>query len=134
MSDVVWQALIAAVLAVVMFVLQERSKRAAARDAAAAAARDAAAAGKAEAVRKDLVAADQKSDTKLDALATVAGATHTLVNNNMGVQLKAVAELRRWKANQTGDPEHVLEALAAEKLWAEHQKKQAVVDAGGQQP
>ncbi len=55
--------------------------------------------------------------------------THTLVNSNMGEQLKLTAELSRWKADQTGNPEHIRSAELAETKLREHEAKQANVDA-----
>jgi hypothetical protein len=46
----------------------------------------------------------------------------------MSVQLKLNAELSRWKAGQTGKPEDAAAATEAERMYDEHQKKQAVVD------
>jgi len=53
---------------------------------------------------------------------------HTLVNSASGVTLKLNAELSRWKAVQTNDPEHARDADKAEKLYLEHQRRQAKVD------
>jgi len=79
-------------------------------------------------VASDLEHSTTATDKKLDALAIVAEATHTLVNSNMAVQLKLTAELSRWKADQTNDPEHILAAEHAERLLKEHEHKQALVD------
>jgi hypothetical protein len=65
---------------------------------------------------------------QLGDLADVAAATHVLVNNNMAVQLKLNAELSRWKAEQTRDPADARAAEAAERLYREHEVKQAAVD------
>lgn len=55
-------------------------------------------------------------------------AIHTLVNSATGVQLKLNAELSRWKAVQTNDPDHSIAADKAERLYLEHEEKQAKVD------
>lgn len=65
---------------------------------------------------------------RIEELKKVADETHTLVNNNMGVQLKLNMELSRWKADQGNDPAHIRDAEQAEKLYNEHMEKQAVVD------
>lgn len=91
--------------------------------------RDQLAAKKVEAVKVALEASGKATDKKLDAIAEVGDATHTLVNNNMGIQLKLNAVTLRRLAGitkKTGDREA---AIAAEKLYAEHMAKQAVVDA-----
>lgn len=55
-------------------------------------------------------------------------AIHTLVNSATGVQLKLNAELSRWKAEQTGYPDHIKAADKAEQLYLEHEEQQAKVD------
>lgn len=55
-------------------------------------------------------------------------AIHTLVNSAMGVQLRINADLSRWKADRTGNPEHAKDAEKAEKLYLEHEESQAKVD------
>lgn len=66
---------------------------------------------------------------KLNRIGKVAEQTHILVNSRMGVQLRYVADLSAWKAKQTGDPADQLAADQAQKLLAEHEGKQAQVDA-----
>ncbi len=117
-SDVVWQALIAAAMTIIMAYMSQRTKDAVAKTADAAA-------GKAEEVKTTLAAATAQQDGKLDRI-------HTLVNSNMGVQLRMTAELARWKAVQTRDPKHIAEAENAERLYREHVEKQAAVDAADQ--
>jgi len=67
---------------------------------------------------------------KLDKIAETSDKTHTLVNSNMGVQLKLNAELSRWKADQTKDKSDEAAAIQAEHMFREHEGKQATVDAG----
>lgn len=55
-------------------------------------------------------------------------AIHTLVNSNMGIQLKLGAELSRWKAVQTGQTADLEAAAKAEQMLREHEAKQAIVD------
>lgn len=55
-------------------------------------------------------------------------AIHTLVNSATGVQLKLNAELSRWKASQTNDPDHARAADKAEQLYLKHEQQQAKVD------
>jgi len=87
------------------------------------------AAVKVEEVKQTLEAKTTKNEAKLDDLAIMGKATHTLVNSSMSAQLKLVAELSRWKANQTNAPEDTQAADVAERLYREQQAKQARVDA-----
>lgn len=68
-------------------------------------------------------------DRHAKAQALVSKDIHTLVNNNMGVQLKLVMELSEWKAKAEPSPENVAAAEAARANYEGHQRKQAVVDA-----
>jgi hypothetical protein len=60
---------------------------------------------------------------------------HTLVNSNMGVQLKLNAELSRWKANQMkggpGAADAERAAVEAEFIYQSHVAKQHAVDTKG---
>jgi len=69
-----------------------------------------------------------KQDEKLTSIAKTGRDTHTLVNSNMGVQLRLNAELSRWKANETKLQIDKDAADLAEKLLDEHLAKQATVD------
>jgi hypothetical protein len=127
-SDVVYQALIAAAATVILAYLQMRT-RASVQDAAAeASAASGHAAGAAREVRRTLQDNTAATDGKLAGLATVAAATHALVNNNMAVQLRLNAVLARRLAELTGDPEDARAADLAERLAAEHAAKQDGVD------
>ncbi len=77
-----------------------------------------------DALKQSTVAAAVKADEGLK----IAKDTHTLVNSNMGVQLRLNAELSRWKANQTGLPEDARAADVAERMIREHEAKQRLVD------
>lgn len=63
------------------------------------------------------------------AIAKVADATHTLVNNNMGLQLRMTAVMSRTVADLRGSPADIKNAEEAELLLAEHQSLQDKVDA-----
>ena len=65
----------------------------------------------------------------LDVIEKTGEKTHTLVNSNMGVQLRMHADLTQRMAEKTKEPEDIAAALQAKKLWDEHQGKQATVDA-----
>lgn len=73
---------------------------------------------------------DESVVEKLDKAAVVAQDTHTLVNKNYGVQLSLNAGNARWKANTTKDQADIKAADDAEALLRDHEKQQAVVDAG----
>jgi hypothetical protein len=85
--------------------------------------RDKLAAQKVEAVKVALEASNRVSSKKLDDI-------HTLVNNNMAIQLKLNAVTLRRMAGLTQEVGDIEAAAAAEKLYAEHMAKQALVDAG----
>lgn len=62
--------------------------------------------------------------------AKVATDTHTLVNSNMGVQLKKAMMQSRRLAILEATPENQKEAAEDERLYGEHVARQAVVDSG----
>ncbi len=69
------------------------------------------------------------NNKKLDGLAQVAQDTHTLVNSNMAVQLKLNAVMSRRLANMPNATEDDKRAAdLSEKLFHEHEVKQATVD------
>lgn len=86
--------------------------------------RDKEIAAKVEAVRVEA----KEGSNKLEAIAKVSEATHTLVNSNMGAQLKLTAVATRRLAALTNDQADLDAADLADKLLAEHEAKQAVVD------
>ena len=75
----------------------------------------------AEEVKKALQATNKTQDQKLSSI-------HTLVNSNMGAQLKISAIALRRVADLTKHPNDVAAADVAEKLLDEHEAKQATVD------
>jgi hypothetical protein len=92
MSDVVWQAVIAGSVTVVLAVLHQRDSK------------------------------------KLDRISETGEKTHTLVNSNMGAQLKLNATVTHRLAMLTGDPVDEEAAVLSKKMLDEHEAKQAVVD------
>jgi hypothetical protein len=66
---------------------------------------------------------------KLNSIQKTGETVHTLVNSNMGTQLKLNAISLRRLATITNNPVDVDAAMLAEKLLKEHEAKQAVVDA-----
>jgi hypothetical protein len=87
------------------------------------------AAGKVDDVKTTLEHSTAATDVKLDGLAKTGDAIHTLVNNAMGVQLKLNAVLaRRLASMANATPGDIEAAKAAEALFDEHMKKQAIVD------
>jgi hypothetical protein len=104
------------------------------KDAALAQAAAAAAAALAKKSAVVTAPASALSERKLDGLAVVTDKTHTLVNSNMGVQLKLNALVSRRLADLTRDPADITAAELAERLYHEHQGKQAVVDSGSKTP
>jgi hypothetical protein len=85
-----------------------------------------------EQVKKDLTISQDVVNEKLDKAEKIAVMTHTLVNSNMGAQLKMHALLARRMADKTHEPDDISAAKQAERLLAEHEGKQAVVDQGKQ--
>lgn len=67
---------------------------------------------------------------KLRTIGKVADKTHTLVNSNMGIQLRLNAGNSQIVAELRGRPEDIQAAKLAEKMLADHEGKQATVDAG----
>ncbi len=110
MSDVVWQALIAALLAMYM----EWSRRQAA--------------GKVENVRKSLASNNSEAATSMENLTAVADATHALVNSQHGIALATVYEQAMKIAELTGDPADRAKAERAKRNLVDHEHKQARVD------
>lgn len=86
-------------------------------------------AAKAETVKRTLDATTKVTDEKLDSLEKVTTETHALVNSGSLVTLKLLAEVSRWKATQTKDPDHLKAAELAEQNVRDHEAKQAELDA-----
>jgi hypothetical protein len=79
-------------------------------------------------VKKTLDDNTQATAAKLEGLHDVAVATHTLVNSNMGNQLKISALALRRIADMTKHQDDEMAAALAEGLLAEHMARQAIVD------
>lgn len=87
------------------------------------------AAVKVEEVKTTLAISNQVTKEELHEIKEVGIATHTLVNNNMGIQLKInVVALRRIASLCDATLEDKEAAEMAEKLYSEHMAKQAIVD------
>jgi len=69
-----------------------------------------------------------KINKKVDSAKKVNDATHTLVNSNMGVQLKIAMGLAARVAELTGHKDDYADAVQTKKLYDDHMKKQALVD------
>jgi hypothetical protein len=65
---------------------------------------------------------------KADGIVSVSHDIHTLVNSNMGAQLKITMLLADRVASLTNDPADLLAAKEAHGLYDDHQKKQSIVD------
>ncbi len=70
-----------------------------------------------------------ESKERQEGMAKVAAATHTLVNNNMGIQLALVAAALQRIAVLEPTAENTREAQAAKHAYEDHMAKQATVDA-----
>jgi len=86
------------------------------------------AAVKVEQVKSVLETTQLSGTKKMDILVKVANDTHTLVNSNMGVQLKISAVALRRVANLTKEPDDIAAADLAEKALSSHEAKQTIVD------
>jgi len=71
---------------------------------------------------------------KLTEIAKTSDAVHTLVNSNMGRELKISAVALRRINSMTHVPEDERIAKLAETALTDHETKQAVVDSGGTRP
>jgi len=69
-----------------------------------------------------------RTASKIDKIARVSESTHILVNSNMGIQLRINAVATRRLALMTGEKDDTEAANLAERLYLEHQTKQAIVD------
>lgn len=84
---------------------------------------------KAETVKQTLATTTNVTNGKLDGLKKTTDETKHLVNSDSLVTLKLLAEVSRWKATQTKDPDHLKAAELAEQNVLDHEKKQAELDA-----
>ena len=83
---------------------------------------------KVEEVKSTLARTGAATELKLIEIANVGIAVHTLVNSNMGVQLKLNAVVSRRLAEITKDRADLAAAELAQGLLHEHEAKQAIVD------
>jgi hypothetical protein len=104
MTEVAWVALVPILVTMASSILAAAGSRAAAR----------------------LAGENQK---RADALAVVVRDTHTLVNNNMAIQLRLNKVVTRRLADVTRDPQDEQVADEAAGRYDDHMKKQAKVDA-----
>lgn len=79
-------------------------------------------------VKEKLEASESKSDSILKNISNTSNDIHTLVNSNMGVQLKITMLLADRVANLTKEPLDYEAANVAHQAYDEHMKKQAVVE------
>lgn len=79
-------------------------------------------------VKETLALNVNETSDKLAKLQTIANDTHTLVNNNMAIQLRINAVKSRKLADITKDPADIEEAIVAERSLSEHLARQASVD------
>lgn len=80
-------------------------------------------------VKTTLAENEVRSRATLKEIVDTGEKTHTLVNSNMGVQLKLNAAVTKRLAGITKDPDDISAAHLASVMLAEHEKKQATVDA-----
>jgi hypothetical protein len=114
-SDVVWQAVIAAVVTCVLAYMNQRTK-----SAVATTAKDAAA--KVDEVKTTLETTTTNTDGKLNTI-------HTLVNGAMTDQMRLLAVALKRAADMSGDPEDIKAAELAEESYRRHRARQAAVPA-----
>lgn len=79
-------------------------------------------------VKSTLEIVGTETNERLDKALQVGSATHTLVNSNMGAQLKITAVALRRLYNLTLEENDLVAAQMAEKLLGDYQARQAVVD------
>lgn len=110
MSDLVWQAIIAGTVTIILALIQIW-------------------AGVISRKALNNVAKEVKdTSVTLKTIEKVGKDTHTLVNSNMGIQLKLGMDLSEFKAITTKLPEDIAAANLARSMYQEHVKKQNVVD------
>ena len=85
-------------------------------------------------VKVDLAKTSEDQAVKLDKIEETGDKVHTLVNSNMGVQLKLTSVAMARIAELTKDPMDIRAADLARSLLHEHEKKQAVVDGKENKP
>lgn len=128
LSDVVWQAAIAAVVTIILACMQKRTEKSVQKNTASIETIGAQAQITAVGVRERLDTRHNASDAQLQQIANIANETHVLVNGNMTVQLAITARSTRRIAEITKLPEDIKMANEAECLYRRHNSSQAVVD------
>jgi len=113
-GDVVWQALIAGVVTIILAWMQQRTRAVVQATAKAAAA-------EVSEVKETLAETTKNQDGKLTAI-------HTLVNSNRGETLLIASVALDRVAQLTGHPKDVEAAVVARKLLQEHEAQQKIVD------
>jgi hypothetical protein len=86
------------------------------------------AANKVEQVARATAQTNEEVRNSTEAASQQLTSIHTLVNANMGAQLKISAIALRRLAMLTHNEQDIQAAVVAEKLLYEHEKKQAIVD------
>lgn len=109
-SDVVWNALIAGIVTVVLALIARKAER------------------KVAEVKVDLEKATIKTDKKLTNIAKVSESIHTLVNSNMGLQLRISMLALSRVAELTKHVKDIRAAKVAIKAYRAHEAKQKLVD------
>lgn len=129
-SDVVWQAIIAGIVTVVLAYMQQRTQAAVKKVSDEAASAAVVAAEKTDEVKLALQESTGTTEAMLDGLVKVADATHTLVNSQHGIALSTVYEQALKIAALTGDPADRKKAEVARQKLDDHEAKQSRVDEG----
>lgn len=136
LNDVTWQALIGAVVTIVLAYMQYRTRTTVQDTADESKVKVKEVRVRVEEVKESVDdikdAVEQKEGEmaeRLKSIARIAQDTHTLVNSNMGVQLEAVARGLREIARLRGLPGDDEAASAAEAAYQDHERKQDMVDA-----
>jgi hypothetical protein len=127
-SDVVWQALIGAIVTIVLAWMQQRTKKAVETTGKKAAEKADEVAGKVAEVAVTLGNNTTTTEAKLSEIAKVGEMTHDLCNSGMLEQKRLVAVSARGKADVTHDRADIKAAEAAEEIYEEHKSKQKVID------
>jgi hypothetical protein len=127
-SDVVWNAVIGAIMTIVVAWMQMRTKLSVDKGNDDNAKVAGVQAKKTEEVKVALATNTADTNKRLDDQGKTLVTVHTLVNNDMHKALATIADLARWKANQTQVPEDAHAADAAELNLKAHDFKQDTVD------
>ena len=87
-----------------------------------------AAAENVEQVKTDLIETNAQTAKTMENLTSIAIGTHQLVNSQMSLALKHIAELARKVAEGSKNPADELAANLAEQAFKDHELKQQIVD------